>query len=504
MSQIEDSLFELVSQTSSNLPEDVRRALRDAATREDPSSRAGKALGVIAHNIDIAHDRVLPICQDTGLPTFHVRCPVGFDQMAFAAATRGAIARATAAGRLRPNSVDSLTGRNSGDNLGPGTPSIHFEQWSEPDVEVKLLLKGGGCENMNAQYALPTDLPGLGRAGRDLDGVRKCVLHAVQAAQGQGCSVGFLGVCVGSDRAGGYIWAKEQLFHDVAEPNPAPELAELEDQIVREANTLEIGPMGFGGRRTVVGCRIGVLNRIPASFFVSIAYNCWAYRRLGIRLDPTTGDITRWLFRADAPEPMSASDRVDAAASAIPLETPLAEDDVRRLRVGDMVKITGVIYTGRDALHKHLMTADSPVDLRGAALFHCGPVMVRSESGGWAVKGAGPTTSSREEPYQATVLRKFGIRAVIGKGGMGAETLAALGEVGAVYLNAVGGAAQVYSDAVEAVEGVEFLEDFGVPEAMWKLRVRDFVAVVTMDSAGGSLHREVEELSAARLASLGG
>jgi fumarate hydratase class I len=190
------------------------------------------------------------------------------------------------------------------------------------------------------------------------------------------------------------------------------------------------------------------------------------------------------------------------APAGIRLRTPLSEADVRKLKVGDMVLISGVMVTGRDAVHAHLMHHDAPLDLKGAVLYHCGPVAqkVAQEDGSetWRIGAAGPTTSIREEPYQADILRRFGIRVVIGKGGMGPKTLAALQECGAVYLNAVGGAAQYYARAIQRVRGVHLLE-FGTPEAMWELEVKDFPAVVTMDSHGQSLHEHVAQASGAAL-----
>jgi fumarate hydratase class I len=169
------------------------------------------------------------------------------------------------------------------------------------------------------------------------------------------------------------------------------------------------------------------------------------------------------------------------------------------------------VYTGRDAVHAHLMKHEPPVDLRGAVLYHCGPVVVKqsepvspnpqSGEGGWKVTAAGPTTSVREEPYQAEILKRYGVRAVIGKGGMGAKTLAGLQESGAVYLNAIGGAAQFYARCIERVDGVSLME-FGTPEAMWHLHVRDFPAIVTMDAHGNSLHKDVEEQSGKLLATM--
>ncbi len=502
MEKLNQSLLELITETATNLPSDVRKTLRAAYGQERPGTQASQALHIINLNVDMAKQNVSPICQDTGMPTFHVHTPVGVNQLVLKKAIQEMIAEATRLGKLRPNSVDSVTGKNSGLNLGPGTPVIHFEQWEEDEIEILLLLKGGGCENKNIQYSLPATLEHVGKAGRDLEGVYKCILHAVWQAQGQGCSAGFLGVCIGGDRTSGYGFAKQQLFRDNYDVNPDPALAELEARVMVNANDLGVGTMGFGGKVTLLGCKIGALNRLPASFFVSVSYSCWAYRRLGVRLDPKTGEILRWMFREENPVKMIQESGLPATGKEVRLTTPLKEEDVRSLKVGDIVILSGPMVTGRDELHKYLMTHDSPVNLDGAALYHCGPVMLKDEDGKWHVKAAGPTTSIREEPYQADILKKFGVRAVIGKGGMGAKTLAGLRESGAVYLNAIGGAAQFYAEAITGVEGVHFLEEFGVPEAMWVLDAKDFVAVVTMDSHGNSLHADVETASGLKLESV--
>ena len=471
---------------------------------EPQDTQSAQALSIIAQNIDLAADCEGAICQDTGMPTFEIKTPVGANQIEMKRQIREAVAEATRRGKLRPNSVDAITGENSGNNLGPGMPILHFDQWERDDeIEVKLILKGGGCENMNAQYSLPADLPHLGRADRSLAGVRKCILHAVWNAQGKGCAPGAVGVCVGGDRTSGYVGAKEQLFRTLDDINPDPRLAELEASIMGEVNTLGVGTMGFGGRVSLIGCKIGAMNRLPASFFVSVAYDCWAFRRLGVVLDAGTGEIRRWLYR-DAATPVAAmADQAGYRRTGreIVLTTPLSEAQVRELKVGDVVLISGRAYTGRDAVHHHLMSHEPPVDLRGAVLYHCGPVVVK-EGDGWKVTAAGPTTSIREEPYQADVIKRYGVRAVIGKGGMGPKTLAALREAGAVYLNAIGGAAQFYARTITSVDGVSLME-FGTPEAMWHLSIEAFPAIVTMDSHGNSLHKDVEAASARELAVIG-
>ncbi len=495
-------MLDLIVKTSTDLAPDVRAAMKTALEQEPAGTRSAQALTIIAQNIDQAAQGEGAICQDTGMPTFEIHAPIGLDQAWMTRQIEEAIAEATRRGKLRPNSVDSVTGKNSGNNLGPGTPVVHFTQWDRDEIEVKLLLKGGGCENTNTQYSLPIELPYLGRADRTLDGVRKCILHAVWLAQGKGCSPGAVGVCIGGDRATGYAHAKRQLFRPLYDVNPNPALAELEASVMTTVNVLGIGTMGFGGRTTLIGCKAGALNRLPASFFVSVAYDCWAFRRLGVVLDPRDGSIVRWLYRDPAHPSLPMLDQAGFQRSGreVVLTAPLSEEQVRSLKVGDVVLLNGMMYTGRDAVHSYLMKNDPPVDLRGGVLYHCGPVVL-NEGETWKMMAAGPTTSIREEPYQADVIRKAGVRAVIGKGGMGAKTLAALEESGAVYLSAIGGAAQFYARCVERVTGVSLL-DFGVPEAMWHLQVREFPCIVTMDSHGNSLHKDVEGASAEKLATL--
>jgi fumarate hydratase class I len=504
-----DSLVTLIARTSTDLPPDVRAAMGLALKTEAPATRAGQALTIIAQNIDQAAGCEGPICQDTGMPTFEVKVPVGANQIWMKAQIKAAIAEATKRGKLRPNSVDSITGENSGDNLGPGTPIVHFEQWEQDAIEVKLILKGGGCENTNAQYALPADLDHLGRADRSLEGVRKCILHAVWKAQGKGCAPGAVGVCVGGDRTSGYLHAKEQLFRTLDDRNPDPRLAAIEDAVMLEANQLAVGPMGFGGQTSLIGCKIGALNRLPASFFVSVAYDCWAFRRLGVVLDARSGAIASWLYReGDTPSvPMLTPEQLAAGfprtGREARLQAPIPDEQIRALKVGDVVLVSGRMYTGRDAVHAHLTKHPPPVDLRGSVLYHCGPVVAKQADGTYRVTAAGPTTSIREEPYQADILDRYGVRVVIGKGGMGAKTLAGLQKSGGVYLNAIGGAAQFYARCIDRVADVSLLE-FGTPEAMWHLDVTDFPAIVTMDAHGNSLHKDIEQESGLKLEAVKG
>ncbi|MET3505330.1 fumarate hydratase [Halalkalibacter oceani] len=505
MQKLQESMYQLIVETSTNLPNDVRRAIVKAKQQENAGTRAALSLSTITENIEMADDKISPICQDTGMPTFKIKTPVGVNQLEVKRAIHAAMEQATADGKLRPNSVDSLTGKNSGNNLGEGTPVIYFEQWEKDYIDARLILKGGGCENKNIQYSLPAELEGLGRAGRDLDGIRKCIMHSVYQAQGQGCSAGFIGVGIGGDRTSSYSLAKEQLFRTVDDVNPNEELRKLEDYVMEHANELGIGTMGFGGEATLLGCKIGAMNRLPASFFVSVAYNCWAYRRLGIVVDQETGGIKEWLYKDGETVDLNVASKEVAAAAEeksevreVVLEAPITEEKIRELKVGDVVIINGMIHTGRDAIHHHLIDHEAPIDLDGQIIYHCGPVMLKDDKGEWHVKAAGPTTSIREEPYQGDIMKKFGIRAVIGKGGMGPKTLKALEEHGGVYLNAIGGAAQYYADCIKKVHGVDLME-FGIPEAMWHLEVEGFAAIVTMDSHGNSLHADVAKTSLEKL-----
>lgn len=292
MNSLLDSLIELIRRTSAEIPDDVQRAILAALAAEKQGTIAENAMKIIEANIALAKQKSQPICQDTGSVLFYVDAPIAFDLVGFEEQAREAVTRATKKGYLRQNSVDSLTGRNDGTNVGPGAPVVHFHQHRSPEVTVRLMLKGGGCENVGAQYSLPYEQL---HADRDLDGCRKVILDAVLQAQGKGCGPGVLGVCIGGDRATGYEYSKVQLLRKLDDRNPVPELAALEEDIVKTANELGIGPMGFGGKTTLLGAKICAANRVPASFFVSVSYMCWAFRRMGVTLDGS-GGIAGWLY----------------------------------------------------------------------------------------------------------------------------------------------------------------------------------------------------------------
>ena len=277
MKDLTEPILELIRLAATDLPPDVESSLRQATENEAPGSAARGALETILKNVELARQNSTPICQDTGTPIFYVYYPEGWSTRRLREQIRQAVAKATARSYLRPNAVDALSGKNSGNNLGDEHfPSIHFEEIDGEELRIDLMLKGGGCENVGAQYSLPNSALG---AGRDLAGVRKVALDAVYKAQGQGCAPGILGIAVGGDRGSSYYASKEVLFRRLDQPNPDPTLAALEERLTDEGNQLGIGPMGFGGQTTVLGTKITGMHRLPASFFVSVSYMCWAYRR---------------------------------------------------------------------------------------------------------------------------------------------------------------------------------------------------------------------------------
>lgn len=287
-----DTCVEIIRKTSTELPQDIIDAIDAGRSQEAKDSRGEYALGIIKKNIGLAKVKSQPLCQDTGSILFYIHYPRKLDYDVIAKTIRKAVKSATQKGYLRQNSVDSLTGVNNGTNVGPGTPTLHLEPWAKEYFDIRLMLKGGGCENVGAQYSLPDGRVG---AGRDLAGVKKCILDAVQQAQGKGCGPGILGVTIGGDRATGYLASKEQFLRRLDDKNKDERLAKLEQECTDDANQLGIGPMGFGGKTTLLGVKVTALNRLPASFFVSVSYMCWAFRRQGAKVDGK-GAIQKWFY----------------------------------------------------------------------------------------------------------------------------------------------------------------------------------------------------------------
>ncbi len=285
-----ERFVEVIARASTQLASDVVRALEAGRQREAADSLARKALDTILANVELARGKWQPICQDTGTPLVWIHHPVGMSTRMLTQAFEAAVREATARQLLRPNAVDPLTDRNTGNGAAPGIPTVHCEEWDDEAVEVHMLLKGGGCENVGAQYSLPN--PAL-KADRNLEGVKRCILDAIYKAQGKGCAPGIIGACFGGDRGSGYLESKRQLLRRLDDRNPVPELDAMEQELLAKANELGIGPMGFGGATTVLGVKIGYLGRLPASYFVSVSYMCWANRRAAARFSPDGG--VQWL-----------------------------------------------------------------------------------------------------------------------------------------------------------------------------------------------------------------
>ncbi|MBR1921732.1 MAG: fumarate hydratase [Kiritimatiellae bacterium] len=275
-----DKLVGLIADTSSSLPADVEAALKRSLMRETRGSPAAAILDAIIENVHLARKTRQPLCQDTGMPTFYV--DAGLRRKVTPDLLKRAVAAATERGYLRRNCIDALTGASHDDNCADGAPIVHYVDWERPN-RVTLLLKGGGCENMSRQYSLPDETL---KAGRDLAGVETCILDAVRAARGFGCAPGMLGVCIGGDRASAYEVAKEQFLRQLspAGESTVRQLCMLEKSIVKKANSLGIGPMGLGGATTLLGVRAAARPRVPASYFVTVSYMCWACRRRSVVL----------------------------------------------------------------------------------------------------------------------------------------------------------------------------------------------------------------------------
>ena len=277
---VASKLVDLIRDTSSSLPDDVVSALSSALRRERKGSSASVVLKTILDNVALAKKRGVPLCQDTGTLAFFVDSRLR--RMVTPSALKKAVAKATELGYLRRNTIDAVTGFSYDDNVAEGAPVVHYVDAAEGPKRVTLIMKGGGSENMSRQYSLPDSALG---AGRDLAGVRKCILDAVQKIQGYGCAPGILGVCIGGDRATGYAVAKEQLLRPLNEkPSGDKSLRKLERQVLKDANALGIGPMGLGGKTTLLGVKVAARTRVPASFFVTVAYMCWACRRRTVEM----------------------------------------------------------------------------------------------------------------------------------------------------------------------------------------------------------------------------
>lgn len=271
-----DPILELIRRTSTDLSPDVVDAITRGKDKEAQGSNARNTLDKILENIELARKKSAPICQDTGFHIHYVHYPKGYPQNEIIDGIKKATIKASELYYLRPNAVHPITGKNSGNNIGMRFPNIHLEEWDKDHFEFRLMLKGGGSENCGIQYTLPDTSLG---AGRDLEGVKKCIVDAVFKAQGKGCAPGIVGCGIGGDRTTSLELSKLMLFRKVDDKNEDETLSAVEDEMYGKLNELNIGPMGFGGKTTVLGVKIGTYHRHPATFYVSVSYMCWACRR---------------------------------------------------------------------------------------------------------------------------------------------------------------------------------------------------------------------------------
>lgn len=269
-------ILSLIAQASTDMPPDVVNEIKAASKREEAGSTAQSILQSILKNVDLARRFQTPICQDTGTLIFYVDVPTGTNFNDIKNSIHIAVETATKSYLLRPNAVNPLTGANTGNNIGINSPYIHFSQWDKDEFQIRLMLKGGGSENVGVQYTLPDEVLD---AERDINGIKKCILYAAFNAQGKGCAPGIVGVGIGGDRTTSYMLSKEMLFRTIGERSQDPTLAQIEVELYEVINNLEIGPMGLGGKTTVLDVFCGAQHRHPACFFVSVSYMCWACRR---------------------------------------------------------------------------------------------------------------------------------------------------------------------------------------------------------------------------------
>jgi fumarate hydratase class I len=276
MGSLQEEIVNLYKKAATSLPQDIEESLTQAAKTEKNGSTSKAALASILENIRIAREKERPLCQDTGVPVFFVKVPRKRSQIEVKNAILEATRIATEEIPLRPNAVDIISDKNSGNNTGIGFPVIYFEESPDNDITLDLMLKGSGCENVSQLYKLPLEEL---KAERDLDGVRRCALDAICRAQGRACPPYILGIGIGASRDQVTKLAKVQLMRDLEDTNSIMTLSELEKRLIAEINQLGIGPLGLGGKTTTLGVKIGANHRHPASYFVEVCISCWADRR---------------------------------------------------------------------------------------------------------------------------------------------------------------------------------------------------------------------------------
>ncbi|ABU81860.1 fumarate hydratase [Ignicoccus hospitalis] len=486
--EVVNAVVEAIRLAETALPKWVYEKLLDAYER---SEGLGKAqLAAILNNIELAVKEKKPMCQDTGLMTFDVIVGDEFPIKPYEIEEllKEAVRRATREVPIRPNSVDPLSGHNPGDNVGKGVPVTNIKVVPGNTLLIKVRPKGGGSEYPSNLCMIPPS--------KGLEGVRECVLKAVFEAGGKPCPPGIVGVAFGGTVEETAKLAKEALYRP--EAHEEERVARIEKELLDEVNSLGLGPMGLGGGPTALAVRADYAYRHPASFPVAVRFNCWAAREAVVEVNADGS----WKLVSDNVTPEDLKTPPLEAEDGVEIKLPVEEEEVRKLKAGDVVYLTGTVVTARDEAHKKIIEEGAPLDLKGLAIYHCGPVVTKEE-GRWKVVAAGPTTSARMNALQAQVLEKTGARLVIGKGGMKEDLLDFFKRFGAAYLAFPGGAALLAAKAIKAVRGVYWLEELGIPEAMWVFEVEKFgPLVVAMDSHGRSLYKEVSERAKTKLEEL--
>jgi len=482
---IKKEIFNLIKETSTNIPEDVLEALIQAKNRESKNSSWKLAISTILENIKMAKNLSSPICQDTGFPNFFIKANHE-NKKEIENAIFEWVKKATKEWILRPNAVNSITWENSWNNIWEDFPKINFEDSPIDNVktdknvkvdntEIQLLLKWWWSENVSEQISLPANLEDFWKAWRDFEWVKKAVLQVVKNAKWKWCAPWILSIHIWWDRALWWEKAKKWFLKKIWTENKDEKIKKLEQEILKEANDLWIWPMWFWWKTTILDCRISSSHRLPASFFVTVWYMCWASRSWKIVLDKD------WNLIENSFNKKILNEKLEIPKDVKTINFPISEKEIRKLKIWDMVFCNWTIFTWRDSLHVYAMKNDLWKDLSGSAIYHCWPVVIQ-EKWKWKITAGWPTTSIREEPYQADFIKKTWIRAVIWKWWMWEKTSNALKENWAVYLHAIWWAATYYADSIKEVKSVKFLEEFWTPEALWELKIEWFLAIVTMDS----------------------
>jgi tartrate/fumarate subfamily iron-sulfur-dependent hydro-lyase alpha chain/tartrate/fumarate subfamily iron-sulfur-dependent hydro-lyase beta chain len=482
---VADAVEEIIKQAETRLPPDVVEALVNARdTETDKTARS--QLDAVLNNISIADERGIPMCQDTGILVFFVEigrdARIGFD---LDRAIRQGVKQATDNVPLRPNAVEPLTRQNSGDNTGDGLPDINYSFKDGKAITITVAPKGAGSENMSAFRMLKPSQVGS---------VRDFVVETVQKAGGMPCPPIIVGVGIGGSFDKSARLAKRSLVR-----NPG-DMDEYEQEILDAVNSLGIGPMGLGGRTTALAVHVEKAHCHTASLPVSVNIQCWANRHASVTLG-AGHDMThlteQYRNKHNMAKQHITGHNLTGQDTPHHLSMPLSLNDIMDLQAGDIVYLSGAIYTARDEAHLRILELTDegkplPFDLEGAVLYHCGPLM-QKDDGAWRTVAAGPTTSARMTDMTPKVLDNYNIRAIIGKGGM--KNIAPILKDRCVYLAYTGGCAALAVDMIKDVRDVHWL-DLGMPEAVWVLEVEHFgPLIVGVDAKGRDLYEEVHALA---------